>query len=83
MICVLDRVSERHPEATSEEVTGAWLSRIKTQYRLDDEREYMVAIGVTPKGRLLEMIAFEDGEDTVIFHAMRATKKILAELDIL
>jgi hypothetical protein len=68
---------------TLDEVTGAWLSRIKTQYRLDDDKEYLVAVGVSPSGRLLEMIAFEDADDTVIFHAMKATKKILSELDML
>jgi hypothetical protein len=32
---------------------------------------------------LLEMIAFKDGGDVVVFHAMEATKKILDELGML
>jgi hypothetical protein len=68
---------------TQDEVTGAWKARIKTQYRLDGDREYLVSVGVSPSGRLLEMIAFEDGDDVVVFHAMKATKKILDELGML
>ena len=83
MICVLDRVPERYPDMTSKEVTSAWESRIKTQYRIDGDKEYMVTIGISLKGRLLEMIAFEDGDDIVVFHAMKATKKTLVELGIL
>jgi hypothetical protein len=83
MVKVLGRVTDKRQSLTIKEVMGAWESRIKTQYRLDDDREYMVAIGVSPSGRLLELIAFEDDEDVVIFHAMKATKKILIELNML
>jgi len=83
MIKVLDRVSRCHPDMTDIEVIGAWEARIKTQYRLNEDKPYMVAIGASSKGRLIEMIAFDDGGDTVIFHAMKATKKILDELGML
>ena len=83
MIKVLDCVSQRHPDISNFEVVGAWEARIKTQYRLEDEKLYMVAVGLSPKGRLIEMIAFDDADDTVIFHANKATKKVLNELGML
>jgi hypothetical protein len=83
MIRVLERVEDRHPSMTLDEVTGAWKARVKTQYRLDGDKEYLVAVGVSPSGRLLEIVAFEDGDDVVVFHAMKATKKILSELGML
>jgi hypothetical protein len=83
MIRVLARVAERHPDMTDIEVIGAWEVRIKTQYRLDGEKPYKVAVGVSPSGRLVELIAFDDDGDTIIFHAMKATKNILVELGIL
>lgn len=83
MIRVLDRVAERHPDMTDTEVLGAWKVRIKTQYRLDGEKPYKVAVGISPSEKLVELIAFDDDDDTVIFHAMRATKSILIELGIL
>ncbi|MDR1421804.1 MAG: hypothetical protein LBI64_02945 [Coriobacteriales bacterium] len=83
MINILGRIDEKHPDLKTEEILSAWESRVKTQFRLTDEREYMVAVGVSSSGKLIEMIAFDDGEDTVIFHAMKATKKILTELNML
>jgi hypothetical protein len=83
MIRVLDRVIERHPEFTVDEVIAAWEARVKTQFRLDGEKEHQVAIGVCANGMLIEMIAFSDGDDTVIFRVMKAIKKMLSELDVL
>jgi hypothetical protein len=83
MIIVLDRVVNKHPELKPQEVLSAWESRIKTQFRLDDEVEYMVAVGVSQNGKLIEMIAFDDADDIVIFHALKATKKMLTELGML
>jgi hypothetical protein len=83
MIRILSRVVERHPDITMDEVSSAWRVRIKTQFRVTDEKEYQVAVGVSSNGKLLEMLAFDDNGDTVIFHAMKATKKILSELDML
>ena len=83
MIKVLERVLIRHPDMTDIEVLGAWEARIKTQYRLSEDKPYMVAIGVSSKGRLIEMIAFDDDGDTVIFHAMKASKKTMDELGML
>jgi hypothetical protein len=83
MIRVLSRVSEKHPDMTDIEVIGAWEVRIKTQYRLDGDKPYILAVGVSPKGRLIAMIAFDDDGDTVVFHAMRASKKTMDELGML
>ena len=84
MIIVLDRVFLRHPDLVVSDVKAAWKARIKTQYRLSDEKPYLVAVGVAPSGRLVELIAFEDGKDIVIFHALTPpTKKLLHELRML
>jgi hypothetical protein len=83
MLRVLDRVFERHPQLTQADIESAWAARLKTQFRLDGDKEYMVAIGMSATGKLLQMIAFTDNEDTVIFHAMKATKKTLSELDMI
>ena len=83
MIHVLERVIEKHPQLTQVEVESAWVARLKTQFRLDGDKDYMVAIGMSANGRLIQMIAFEDGGDIVIFHAMKATKKTLDELNML
>jgi hypothetical protein len=83
MIIVLERVTKKHPELTNDEVLSAWESRVKTQFRLSSEKAYMVAVGVSSNGKLIEMLAFDDEDDTVIFHALKATKKILNELDML
>ena len=83
MIKVLERVNKRHPDMIELEVVGAWESRIRTQYRLDGNKPYMVAVGVSSSGKLIQMIAFDDGGDMVIFHAMKATNKVLIELGML
>ncbi|MDJ1651544.1 MULTISPECIES: hypothetical protein [Gordonibacter] len=84
MVIVLDRVTERHPDLTKAEVVSAWEWRLKTQFRLDGDKPYLVAVGVSSSGKPLEMIAFDDRGDTVIFHALTPpTKKLLAELDML
>lgn len=84
MVIVLDRVFLRHPELTVSDVETAWEARVKTQYRLSDEKPYLVAVGVASNGKLVELIAFEDGEDTVVFHALTPpTKKLLRELRML
>lgn len=84
MVIVLDRVFRRHPELAEPDVRSAWNARIKTQYRLSDERPYLVAVGVASSGRPIELIAFEDEEDIVIFHALTPpTKKLLRELKML
>lgn len=80
-IKVLDRVFRRHPELSKEDVKTAWENRLKSQYRLDQDRPYIVGVGVAKSGKPLELIAFEDGSDTVIFHAFTPpTKKFLTEL---
>lgn len=84
MVIVLERVFVRHPDLTLMDVRSAWEARIKTQYRLSDEKPYMVAVGAASSGRMLEMIAFEDGSDIVVFHALTPpTKKLLRELKML
>lgn len=84
MVIVLNRVFLRHPELTIVDVKSAWKARIKTQYRVSDEKPYMVAVGLASNGKPVELIAFEDGADIVLFHALTPpTKKLLRELRML
>ena len=78
---VLEKVVERYPNLTYEEVESSWDARLKTQIRMHDEMPYIVSIGVSSRGQLVEIIAFDDGGDTVIFHAMTPPpRNLLAEL---
>lgn len=84
MLVVLDRIKKRHPDITNEEVVSAWESRIKTQFRVDEDKPYLISVGVSNTGKVLEMIAFEDESDVVIFHAMTPpSKKFLKEIGML
>lgn len=84
MILILDRVMKRHPELSRDEILSAWDGRVKTQFRVDGDKPYLVAVGVAHNGRAIEMIAFEDGEDTIIFHALTPpTKKLLKEMSLI
>ncbi len=84
MVKVLARVYARHPDLSEEDVLTAWDNRLRTQFRLDGEKPYMVGVGVARSGKPLEMIAFDDQGDTVIFHAMTPpTKKLLKEMGML
>lgn len=84
MVVVLDRVTKRHPELSRDEILSAWDGRVKTQFRVDRDKPYLVAVGVAYNGKAIEMIAFEDGGDTVIFHALTPpTKKLLKEMNLI
>lgn len=84
MVVVLKRVTERHPDITEDEVLSAWDGRIKTQFRVDGDKPYLVSVGVAFSGKAIEMIAFEDDEDIVIFHAKTPpTKKLLREMNLI
>ncbi len=82
MVKILKRVADKHPEMVDKEVLSAWKCRLKTQFRLDGDKPYAVAIGISTKGRLIEIIAFEDDGEMIIFHAMKASRKMMDELGI-
>ena len=84
MIYVLDRIRDRHPEISPDDVREAWENSIAYAVR-DDSRpfEYM-AVGFDGKGRAIEMVGRRtpDG-DWVIWHAFTPpTKKALRGLGL-
>lgn len=82
---VHDRVVERHPELSKEDVRSAWLNRLRCQKRDGPWPPQYVAVGFDSKGRAVEMVAVysPSNDETLIFHARTpATKKIMHELGI-
>ena len=82
MIYVHDRICQRHPNLSKQDVAFAWSNAIASRPRLDkDPREYL-ALGFDANGRLLEMVGIQDDEgDWLVYHALApATKKAKHEL---
>lgn len=82
---VADRVTERHPQLSEEDVLAAWRSRVKCQVRIGPWPPQYVAVGFDSKSRPVEMVAvYDPSQDKVlIFHANTpATKKVKKELGI-
>jgi hypothetical protein len=78
------RVQERHPDVTNEDVVTAWNNFICRTRRIDTYDDNFIAVGFDSTGRLLEMVGVQLPNDGwFIFHAMKATPKALAELDLL
>ncbi len=76
------RVSERHPEVTTSDVTAAFEGTLRSRAR-DTHPVQWVGVGTDPSGRLLEYLAVEDEPDGwLVFHAMLATKKVLIEVGL-
>lgn len=70
-VIVLDRVSQRHPDVSSEDAAYAWLHAVRSMPRLDSEPQEYVAIGPDSSGRMLEVVAVAlvDGSGWIIKHA--------------
>ena len=82
-VIVMDRVRQRHPDVSNEDVARAWRYAMKSRSRLDKDPIQYIAVGVARDGRLLEMCAYKDqNDDYVVFHAMVATRKVLQELGL-
>lgn len=78
-IQVLDRVTERHPELSEEDVVTAFRSVMT-----DAERESgaWMAIGLDGRGRNVELLYRVVGGDVLIYHAfIPPTKKFRHEID--
>lgn len=77
-VYILPRVHKRHPELTDEDVLTAFHS-IMIDARRDNET--WVCIGLDSRGRNVEIVYKQIGEDVLIYHAMTPpTKKIKIEL---
>ncbi|MDR1185302.1 MAG: hypothetical protein LBK67_10985 [Coriobacteriales bacterium] len=83
-IQVHPRVHERHPDVADEDVVTAWNNFICRTRRIDAYDDNFIAVGFDSAGRLLEMVGVQlPGGGWFIFHAMQATTKALAELDLM
>jgi hypothetical protein len=81
-IAIHSRISDNHPEISREDVLVAWNARIKCQMRVGPWPPQYLAIGFDGKGRALQMVAVHDPmrDETLIFHAMKATVNVKKEL---
>jgi len=74
------RVAAKRPEIEPSDVRAAFEGTLRKAPRLDVDPVQWVGVGVDGKGRLLEYVAIETGEDRwLVFHAMRASAKVLIE----
>lgn len=80
-----ERVLERHPELSEDDVLDAWASCFRSVPRLDRYPHEYLAIGADSKGRLIEMIARKTSADVwIIYHAFTPpTQKALRELGMM
>ena len=76
------RVFERHPELTREDVKSAVVNALRSQDRLGTDPLEYVGVGPDTAGRPVQWVAIRlEGVDSwYVFHAMRATRKVLSEL---
>lgn len=83
-IVVDPRIQARHPDVSADSVRVAWSNVVRFMAREDADPLRYVAVGYDEYGRLLEMVAVLDESDRWhVFHAMRATTKVLRELKLL
>lgn len=85
IIIVHQRIMERHPEISEEDVIHAWKNTLRYVQRRRNGTDSFVAVGPDRQGRVIEMVGvFLSGGDWLIFHAMRPpTKNTLKELGLL
>lgn len=70
-ITIHGRAMERHPEITPEDVAHAWASRVATATRCGKYSDELVVIGFDANGRMIEIVAVEQADDTIlVFHCM-------------
>lgn len=78
-IFVLDRVHERHPELSEEDVVTAFRS-VMTDAERDDGT--WMAVGLDGRGRNVEMLYKTRGGDVLIYHAFTPpTKKFMRQIE--
>ena len=82
-VIVMERVHLCHPDIDQHDVIKAW-DNIQKSMRRNVKPYNYVAVGIDGKGRQLEMLAFlDENSDWIVYHAMRATRKVLRELGVL
>lgn len=80
---VHQRVLNRHPDVTEEDVATAWNNALVMRRRNFDPPSHIAAAGADTKGRIIEMVGveLEDG-GVLVYHAMRLTAKMEEELGL-
>ena len=75
---------ERHPELSVEDVLAAWNNCLRSSRRSSGAIEDFVAVGFDGKGRVIEMIAIPQGNNSwKIYHAMTPpTLRVLQDLGL-
>lgn len=82
-VIVHPRVRNRHPDVEEADVIAAWTRLLCMTRRTGGYDDNYMAVGFDLRGRLLEMVAVCDCDDTwIVFHAMPATEKALKELGL-
>ena len=83
-VVIHPRVSQRHPELSTEDVLAAWDNCLRSSNRNEGALEDYVAVGVDRKGRIIEMIAVLKPDDTwLIYHAFTPpSNRVLQELGL-
>lgn len=77
-IQVLDRIHDRHPELSEDDVVTAFRSVMDDAERMDGT---WMAVGLDGRGRNIEMLYKVIGENVLIYHAFTPpTKKFLREM---
>lgn len=80
-VMVHPRVAQQHPEISEEDAISAWRNAIAVQNRTYTPPDIYAAAGADSKGRMLELLAVELEDGTMlIYHAMKLTRKMRAEL---
>ena len=68
---------------TESEILYAWENYVRMQQRSAPHEEYVVAVGCTQMGDMVQMVAVIVEDGYLIIHAMRPpTRKVLQELGI-
>lgn len=82
-VVVLPRVSNRHPDVAEADVLAAVRTACAVRRRNFDMPCHYCLAGTDTKGRLIEVIGAEQEDGTlIVYHAMRLTAKMAAELGI-
>ncbi|MCI1649324.1 hypothetical protein [Bifidobacterium tibiigranuli] len=76
---------QRHPDINEHDVRYAFSHIIRSMRRPgDDEPTQYLLVGTTTDGRVIEMLAvIGEQHEWLVYHAMRATRKTLRELDLM
>lgn len=82
-VVVLPRVSSRHPDIAEADVLAAVKTVSAVRRRNFDMPCHYCLAGADAKGRLIEVIGAEQEDGTlIVYHAMKLTAKMAAELGL-